>query len=196
MQFYIDNQIYRALFVDKGTSRESDDASQLAIELSITPVDSKMKIESITTAISILNQSKFNRRFKCNGIEECIEKCVQVFVQNADKSLLNEINAIIDKYSQLIYIIEIVSIYSPPEDHTYKIILKQIDAIKNKTTKLKEYGCELINLIIESIELIIEDINKIYDDISKLTDTAYKNYICHNIVEKLTEIKTNITPFV
>jgi hypothetical protein len=204
MQFYIDNQIYRALFVDKGTSRESNADSQLAIELSITPVDSKMKIESIKTAISILNQSKFNGRFKCYGIEECIEKCVQVFVKNADKymSLLNKIDDIIDKYSQLIRIKEHDSAYSPPEDHTYKVILNQIAVIKNITTQLKDIDdCDHINLTkfnIDSIKITITDLNEIYPAIQRLTDadSDYKNYICDTIITNLTEIKTNITPFV
>ena len=200
MQFYIDNQIYRALFVDKGTSRESNADSQLAIELSITPVDSKMKIESIKTAISILNQSKFNGRFKCNGIEECIEKCVHVFDKNVDKykSLLNKINGIIVKYREHIIDIENDSAYSPPEVHTYNTIFNQIDAITNMTKKLQDRlnNCNYRNLTIESIKFINKELDTIYSDISRLTDTDYKNYICHTIITNLTEIKTNITPFV
>ena len=111
--------------------------------------------------------------------------------------VVDTIDVIIAKYKTLIITTETDSIPIPSVEHTYENNLKKIEAITNMTKKLQDRlnNCVYINRTIESIKFIIDDINTIYDDISKLDDNAYKNYICNKIIENLTIIKNNITPF-
>lgn len=188
MEFYTDNQINLVLF---GYGEN--------IPFKIQP---KMNIASINTAIWILNQSECNSRFKCNAIEECIEKCItklDEFKRPYRTELVSKIDDIIRKYKALTIDEDIAndSIDTSLVEHTYENNLKKIEAITNMTKKLQYIpnNCAYRNLTIESIKIIIDDINTIYDGISKLDDKAVKNNICQKIVTNLTIIKENITPF-
>jgi hypothetical protein len=187
MKFYTDNQINLVLF---GYSEN------IPFEIPLN-----MNIESINTAIWILNQSKYNGRFKCNGIEECIEKCIiklDEFKKPYKTELVDKIDDIIHKYQLLIdEDTQNDLTYTPLLKDTYENNLKEIEAITNMTKKLQDIpiNCAYINLTIESIKFIIDDINKIYNGIHNIVDKAVKKYICHNIVTNLTTIKENITPF-
>ena len=147
------------------------------------------EVASINTAFKILNKNTLN----CRAIELCIDKCIKIFndTQHVD-TIIRSIDEFILKYRQFIVGIEPV-VYISVQNQEIDTILIQIEQTRILTTRLRDSTCDYIQLTIVAIEIMIVKLTRLLELVTPLQD---KSHICNKIINELTEIKTNITPFV
>jgi hypothetical protein len=150
------------------------------------------KVASINTAFKILNKNKLN----CLAIELCIDKCIKIFnyLQHVD-TVIHHIDEFILKYRQFIFGIE-PAVDIPVQNQEIDTILTQIEQTRILTTKLLDRTCDYIQPTIVAIEIMIVKLTRLLELVTLLHDKSHIWHICNKIINKLTAIKTNITPFV